>query len=173
LSKLYVDELHPKTSGNHVRMPDKPAFQVSTDATYTHTGGNVVQFDNDSRSGGLNRGNVWNTSTYKFTAPCDGLYQFYVRVSINSGEETRSAQIKCRINGTELNADYVGRQNLDGTTTGGTSYLKTDGQWILDLSDGDEIDFVLVWETDGGSDGFDSTESVHIHGTYANGFLIG
>ena len=173
MSKLYVDEIHPKTSGKQVTRPDLPAYQVSSDATYTHTSGNVVQYSNHSRSGGLNRNNVWDTSNYKFTAPCDGLYKFYARVSVNSGEETRDFNVYCRINGTTVNADYVGRQALDATATGSGSYLRADGQWILSLSEGDEIDFILTWETDGGADGFDSTESIHIHGTYSYGYLIG
>ena len=76
MSKLYVDEIHPKTTGGQVTMPSPPAFRAGNNANYSHTGNNLVQFNQVSGVQFYNQGGHYSGSTYKFTAPVDGLYSF-------------------------------------------------------------------------------------------------
>ena len=75
MSKLYVDELHPKTSGGAVLMPNKPAFQARGNSNnYIQT--TPIPFP----SVDFNIGGHYNSSTYKFTCPIDGIYMFGANV---------------------------------------------------------------------------------------------
>lgn len=77
MSKLYVDEIRPKTSGKHVIMPEKPSFfAYRDDDGWVSLGGTstVTQVWNATE---FNIGNHYDTSTGRFTAPVDGVYQFY------------------------------------------------------------------------------------------------
>lgn len=72
MSKLYVDELHPKTSGGAVLMPNKPAFS----AKRINSGGGIalsghIRFDTVT----FNVGSCWD-GTNKFQAPVAGIYFF-------------------------------------------------------------------------------------------------
>ena len=174
MSKLYVDEIHPKTSGKQVTRPELPSFMVGVNASYTHTSGNTIQFNTTDGTGGFDQGSNFDTSTYQFIAPVSGIYHFAGQVAYASGEETRRADLWLKINGsTDYNARYRARTNLDGTTTGGSSYLAITGHWTVKLDADDTVEWKANWETDGGSDGFDSTESVFYHGTYMSGHLVG
>ena len=173
MSKLYVDEIRPKSSGKQVTRPELPAFMVGTDATYTHTSGDVVQYDTTDGTGGYNQGSHFDLTNNKFVAPVGGIYHFSGQASIASGEETRAANLYIQVNGTSYNGRFLSRTNLDGTTTGGSSYLQVAGDWTIKLNANDEVKFILSWETDGGADGLDSTESVFYHATYMSGHLVG
>lgn len=76
MSKLYVDEIHPKTSGKHVVMPEKPAFFASLAATQSFssiTGG--VDLTQYLTSIDFNIGNHYSAAN-GFVAPIDGVYHF-------------------------------------------------------------------------------------------------
>ena len=174
MSKLYVDEIHPKTSGKHVTRPELPAFMVGVSASYTHTNSTTIQFNTIDGVGGYNQGSHFDLSTYKFTAPVSGIYHFAGQITYASGEETRRADFWPLINGSShFDARYRARTNLDGTATGGSSYLAVAGHWTVKLDADDTVEWRANWETDGGSDGFDSTETVFYHGTYISGHLVG
>lgn len=77
MSKLYVDEIHPKTSGGVVTMPTQIAFKAhGNNAAYVDT--TPIPFPNVK----FNYGSGYNSNTYKFTVPVDGLYQFGVFLGI-------------------------------------------------------------------------------------------
>ena len=81
MSKLYVDEIRPKTSGNQVLMPEKPAFQVMAPSTQNNIATNSyvdviftsVVFDNGN-----------NFANNRFTAPVAGTYLFGCNLRIDS-----------------------------------------------------------------------------------------
>jgi len=75
MSKLYVDEIRPKTSGSQVVMPERPAFHAYPSASTTLLDGNdhqVLPFNATN----FNIGGHFSTSTHVFTCPVDGLYFF-------------------------------------------------------------------------------------------------
>jgi len=77
LSKLYVDEIRPKTSGKQVTFPEKPAFSVYLNSSsglndYTSGAADIPYDTKDFDVGG----NVSLNSNAVFTVPVDGIYQF-------------------------------------------------------------------------------------------------
>ena len=83
MSKIFVDTIEPKTSGGAVQMPNRPSFFVynSTNTWISNVSvGTLIQFNTAK----FNIGGHFNLSTYKFTAPIAGLYQFNVRTYVNN-----------------------------------------------------------------------------------------
>ena len=84
--------------GNRFTMPNQPAFLAginsNTDATVTSgtaIAANITQY---------NIGSCYSTSTYRFTAPVAGLYNFTVGIFFtNSGSQTQNMQVGLRKNG--------------------------------------------------------------------------
>ena len=79
MSKIYVDELHPKTSGKVITSKINCLAQVSINNSNSQDTSNpfttldtAIKFNVVS----INKGNVYNSSTGKFTAPSDGVYEF-------------------------------------------------------------------------------------------------
>ena len=81
MSKLYVDEIRPKTAGNQVLMPEKPAFHVkpSSDQSNIATSSYV-----DVVFGTVVLDNGNNFANNKFTAPVAGTYLFGCNLRMNS-----------------------------------------------------------------------------------------
>ena len=156
-------------SSGHVSRPVVPSFLISVSSDYSHTNGNTIQY-NETSSIGHNTGGHWDTTNYIFVAPLAGTYYFHARVSFATGEKTRRADIRLELNGSSSDSDYSARGNLDGTNTGGSSYLALNGSWIVNLSANDEVSFDTNWETDGT---FDATETIFNHGSYVTGYFIG
>ena len=74
MSKLYVNEIHPKTDGEHIRFPERPVFHAYNLAV---TAANI---DLKFTSVTINKGNCYSSDTGKFTAPVDGVYVFNFQV---------------------------------------------------------------------------------------------
>ena len=72
MSKIFVDEISPKTSGKHVLMPEKPAFSAVRISPQTLNNSTVVCDTVITNVGGHYSG-----STGQFTCPIAGLYQFH------------------------------------------------------------------------------------------------
>lgn len=135
MSKLYVDELHPKTTGSQVIMPTKPAFFVkgSTTAWRTlpdgtqwtamvggtsHTTGQSGTLANeyavnwtDASGGGLgNVGGHFDISTGKFTAPVTGFYNFMFSAyayKIGTATSGNYLSVNSVINDTTVQSDWT------------------------------------------------------------------
>lgn len=79
MSKLYVDELHPKTTSSQVIMPTKPSFFATKNAnawqSFGNTNFNTMPFNTTSH----NVGGHYDTSNYRFNVPVTGSYYFYLQ----------------------------------------------------------------------------------------------
>ena len=107
MSKLYVDEIHPKTSGKHVVMPEKPAFSVSMSATgasgdYTSTNTDVP-FDTID----FNIGNcvAISSNVATFTAPVGGIYQLNSMIQLQNATGAGWTQTVWYKNGSTFGSD--------------------------------------------------------------------
>lgn len=116
MSKIYVDEIHPKTTGGAVTTPSIPAFLASSSGgVHTTNSGNVLDFDNVK----INRGSHYNSSTYTFTAPIAGIYNFYWQVYQQNGTSEKSTALQK--NGTDYTIQdtalaYFGTVNIGDHT---------------------------------------------------------
>jgi hypothetical protein len=110
LSKLYVDELHPKTTGAQVTIPNKPAWRVvAVEEDFTATGTYDVEWANSSSLNDLTQDNalfvrggcVLEDSNHAIKVPVDGFYAVNANMRIdNVGSGYVSVQIKVNNSGT-------------------------------------------------------------------------
>ena len=82
MSKLYVNEIASKTGGTdaltidsngRVSMPARPIFYAVSEENFTHANGTYSTLA--TWAADINRGNIFSTTTGKFTAPVAGIYQ--------------------------------------------------------------------------------------------------
>jgi hypothetical protein len=103
-------------SAGYVTTPYNPAFKASANSSVSISNA-VLPFNTTTSSyGGFNQGGFFNTSTYRFTAPVAGVYQFNMTLSVyNTGS---GSYPYIRVNGTA----YIG---VDGFPSGGVWVGKT------------------------------------------------
>ena len=133
-----------------VHQPNQPAFLVRDSVFSGAFGANVyANFDTVI----LNRGNHYNTSNGRFTAPIAGTYLF-LSLMLSQGSNRLFHEI--RLNGSQV----VGTRTESGTTAG--QYQSNTTQAILELAKGD---WVAIHVGSGGAYG----------GSYSNfsGYLLG
>jgi hypothetical protein len=137
LSKLYVDELQPKTSGGIIKNPQLPVATVSLtrgnpdDATdpYSPAQGTVIKFDQVL----INRGNIYDPTTGRFTANQAGAWEFTGAFMTGTTTSTNHS-LKFYKNGS----------TSDPFTTGITrAYNEVDGLFVMM-----PVNFVLELEKD-------------------------
>ena len=107
MSKLYVDEIQPKTTGGGITMPLQPNFRaIGTNAAFSTT--SPIPFPSVQHNVGS------HYSNNEFTAPIAGTYSFhahigYVAVESNAG----NGQVNITVNGTTKAYSYT---NLPAAT---------------------------------------------------------
>jgi hypothetical protein len=80
MSKLYVNEIHPKTAGGAVVIANRPFFHATTNSTTNIATNTVLDFSRlieDTENG-------YSTSNKGYTIPIAGLWNIKVGVRINS-----------------------------------------------------------------------------------------
>ncbi len=131
-----------------------PAFNAYNTSNSFAPGGNYVFAANAAR---FNNGSCFNTSTYRFTAPVDGLYRFYFRtITFGSAGNQHCVFRKNGSNISGTNTHFSPQQN--------SYWEKLEMATLLDLADGDYVDVKFV------------TLTINIHGNAWNefsGHLIG
>ena len=137
MSKIYVDEIRPKTSGSQVLMPEKPAFLAYINATTDTTINANTNYVFDGVK--YNVGSHYNTSNGKFTAPVDGLYNFSFSIYLtNSGSSTGNMSTMIEVNDAEyIGAAALGLARRNPNSSGGT--ITADLTIPILLSAGDTV----------------------------------
>jgi hypothetical protein len=147
LSKLYVDELHPKTSGKYVSNPNIVFFDVrKTSGTTSAT--NDVPFhtvEADTAGG-------WGSNNIEYTIPVDGVYMFHAVLLTASNTTTAHVWFDFKVNGTTARRCYSPKS--------GTAALhgETEGTLIKKMTKGDKI---KIYYGSGNGDVYNS--SIHSH----------
>lgn len=93
MSKLYVDEIRPKTSGGAVTFPERPAFHATLTANVSFTSVKDDYEDLVMDDAVTNIGNHYSTSTGRFTAPVDGMYFFAANVRFDTIDNNNYARL--------------------------------------------------------------------------------
>jgi len=141
LSKLYVDEIQPKTTGGIITMPTTIAFDASRTSSGTGAEGwqGVITFNHVT----TNIGNAYNSSNGRFTAPVAGTYEF-THMGMGSGNSgggglaaNNSVQLYFRKNGSDTNTTRYGRVYAYSTAT---TYPNLSTSIILTLAQNDYIE---------------------------------
>lgn len=125
-------------SSGIVTKPNQPAFHAfmnAAGATYTNT---VVPFETAI----LNNGNHYSTSTYRFTAPTNGIYEFHVAALVRAQNSTGYTEFGFRKNGS--NIGQRGNAYIVSSGTGHSSGVITA---VLSLSSNDYVDVFSINQT--------------------------
>ena len=125
-SQLNVDAIRPKTSGGAVTFPDRPYATVmfTNNTNYVlKSAGSVIDFDTILEQ----EGNDYSTSTYKYTAPVEGLYM--VSVGVLTQNDTDKPQVEFWKNSTQMFLAYSVYRTMQASTVihasaGDELYLK-------------------------------------------------
>lgn len=128
-------------SVGRVTTPYQPAFFASgNQGTITVAVGSYFPFNTlNTTFANSNRNAGYNTSTYLYTAPVTGLYQFYIQIYLNPSSVSNS--ITWWKNGTQLDYGSDAAINIFMTTNSSTtpSAIMLNGSIILELSANDTI----------------------------------
>ena len=163
MSKLYVNDIYSKTgateainidSSGRVTTPARPAFRAykSGTAAWQSFGGTssvLMPFDATF----LNVGNCYDTTSYKFVVPIDGIYTFYFQFY---GDSTAN-DAYIRLDG----ATATFNRTRDTGSTVGTNY-------VAELNAGQEV------QAFGGVNTTDSNDWYGGHSySFFQGYLVG
>ena len=133
------------------------AHRNGSDQSLTATGSTVIQFTHTD----YNVGNVFNTSTYRFTAPIDGRYQLNASIQTSSGTSVEWI-VRLRLNGTTFLSNGP-RGVVAGANTVGSNVSDTH-----ELSAGDYVE-AIVYQTESASETLQGGTAA----TFFSGHLVG
>jgi len=138
MSKLFVDELRPKTNGNQVLMPDRPAFGVRQLSNTSSSGGtdtaNTVLKFNDVM---YNIGNHYDASTGVFTCPVAGSYFFSFNGLYNNAQNQSGAAF-IRLNGSGSSSS--GEKYRAYHFGSGSNYIQSSTSGVIVCAANDTVD---------------------------------
>ena len=160
MSTLYVDEIRPKTSGNHVVMPEKPAWAVRmSSGSYIALAVSPVVFN----VADVNRGGIYDTSSGVVTIPQSGVYNIVamVYVRVDAGEDAAVRIMKSTDGGSSYTLQTYAYHYPTGVTQIHTTLTNN---ILLDLNEGDKLRVHLTGTADYYSGGGE---------TRFSGFLVG
>jgi len=148
-----------------VTAPARPSFfayrSFSDQSDQNYSSLTQVNFDATQH----NIGNCYDTSTYKFTAPVGGVYQFNWQVRVSSTTTASYVYTQIRLNGDAHWGNdlylYGGIEDPQGGT-----YQSNGTSATVQISANDEIDVRLIVNGD-------TTTRIQYAGTYFSGFLVG
>lgn len=132
-------KVHPE---GYVTKPLQPAFRVARSSDYNHTASNAINFNKVSGGFHFNRGGHYSTSTYRFTAPVDGVYTFHCIIiwrGITQGADMTDS-LRFQINGNM--AGYSERRAFYSLNVTGNGSFFTD--FITDTYELNANDYVTV-----------------------------
>jgi len=111
LSKLFVDEIQPKTTGGIITLnPNRPSFCTETKPSSVSDGAIIVW-----TSTLFDTSNSYSTSTGKFTAPITGIYQFQFHVMFSSFNPAQIRLFKTPSGGSADTLSEVKSQGFSGS----------------------------------------------------------
>jgi hypothetical protein len=130
-----------------MQKPFTPAFVAAGSVSFQTSNANTVMPFNTllNTFAGANRNSYYNTSTYAFTAPVPGLYEFYVQVWVYTNNLTY--QLAWRKNGAEAvysDTALAAVQSINSAS----GYMIINGRVTFELATGD---YVQVGVRNGGS----------------------
>jgi len=159
---LKVDSIEPKTVNSAVLMPNKPAFLahrlasgIQSLSAQTQT---LVQFNETD----YNVGSHYNTSTYTFTCPVTGLYQFDHWCYVYNATQTN----------TRLFINGVSKYRFSSVQVDTTNNPHGAGCGISLLLNANDTVKLYVWANEN-SNVYAGDASVNERASFFSGYLIG
>jgi hypothetical protein len=137
LSKLYVNEIHPK-SGDNILKPKQCAFRVfksSDDASADLTSATLVTFD----AVDFDINGDYDLANNKFVAPVDGIYMFTMSVRLRYVESATAVYLRFYKNGSSYWGADQGYHYIALNDPQGGNFAHPSGTKIVKLEAGDEM----------------------------------
>jgi hypothetical protein len=125
-------------------------YQAQLAGNITLNSEDVFPASNDSTGGNFDNGTNYNTTTYKYTAPIAGNYEFYLALKANypyiaSDGTPATANFRLKVNGVYSNVIQFETQIVSNVA----DFEYTQGTQIQ-LTAGDEVELVFGWGLVGG-----------------------
>jgi hypothetical protein len=131
MSKLYVDEIHPKTTGSAVLMPNKPLASVSrsSDMAANVTTYPTIIFNQID----LDVGGNYDSSNGVFTCPISGIYQVTCFGMDSTSGAAGALYLRLEKNGVNYGSDC-------GSYSSANSHAGASGTWMIQCSVNDTLE---------------------------------
>lgn len=121
-----------------MQKPFTPAFLATNNLSFQTSNANTVMPFNSLNNtfAGTNRNSYYNTSTYAFTAPVPGLYEFYVQIWVYTNN--LNYQLAWRKNGAEASYQDTALAASQSLNVAGNNMI-INGRVTFELATGDYI----------------------------------